>query len=239
MALIITLVFALAATGAARFKCKRLAIALSGAAAAWFLACSVGLVARPILKELQDGTPDTVATWKSSAVLVVLGVGTAPTPRGAEVSVFGFGRLNRAAELYRECSLAGSDCKVLISGGVGAAGGAPEAPTYAAHLQRLGVPAARVIQEAESRNTWENARNTCALLKQRPDQIVLVTSGIHLKRSLRYFEHFCGPIQGVRADWLDASTGEWSLNLLLTDVALHEIVGELRFQAYEALGLNR
>ena len=67
-----------------------------------------------------------------------------------------------------------------------------------------------------------------------------MTSGLHLKRSLLYFSHFGMGCLGAPADewqprrsWLPLA-----YNLALTDFAIHEHVGILRFKVYNALGWN-
>jgi uncharacterized SAM-binding protein YcdF (DUF218 family) len=51
-------------------------------------------------------------------------------------------------------------------------------------------------------NTWQNAQLCAAWLQSHPqDQIVLVTSGVHVRRSLLYFGHFGVRAMGVRFGW--------------------------------------
>ena len=53
-----------------------------------------------------------------------------------------------------------------------------EAYVYARELARLGVPRDRIEQEDASANTWENARNSSAMLRHDPSRVVIVTSGL-------------------------------------------------------------
>lgn len=204
-----------------------------------------GLVARPALEALQSGHADAFSDWGARNVLVLLGVGTARTPDGDDAGIFAFGRIAKTAELYRSCKASGKACKIIVSGGKGntleVAGQQVEAPLYARHLAQLGVAPDDVILESKSRNTWENAKYSCALLdKQHADRVVLVSSAVHLRRSQLYFGHFCGHADGVRADYLDVGVLALptSLNVLLTDVALHEYTSLWRFKLSEAMGTN-
>jgi uncharacterized SAM-binding protein YcdF (DUF218 family) len=72
------------------------------------------------------------------------------------------------------------------------------------------------------------------------DQVFLVTSGIHLRRSLLYFGHFGIRGQPVRADFVSAmlSPIPLSYNFLLADLAIHEYVGVLRYYVYQFMGWN-
>ena len=61
----------------------------------------------------------------------------------------------------------------------------PEAAAAGRLFDALGLPPARFIPETESRNTWENARETAKL---DINQAILVTSAYHMKRSVFCFE---------------------------------------------------
>jgi uncharacterized SAM-binding protein YcdF (DUF218 family) len=66
--------------------------------------------------------------------------------------------------------------------------GEPSAVTMRDELVRLGVPAARVLLEAASRDTHENALFVAPLLKSLAiDHVVLVTSATHMRRSIGAF----------------------------------------------------
>jgi uncharacterized SAM-binding protein YcdF (DUF218 family) len=58
----------------------------------------------------------------------------------------------------------------------------------AAIAEIMGVPAKAIIQESESLNTRENAVNTKLILDKREiNKILLVTSALHMPRSLEIF----------------------------------------------------
>ncbi len=122
-------------------------------------------------------------------VIVVLGGGTyaALYPRST-VEVSGGGdRVIYGAHLYHQ----GVAPYLLVSGGqvpwVGER--AISAENMTELLLMLGVPENDIWQEAESRNTYENALYTYELLQEKGiDHIVLVTSAFHMPRSVMLFE---------------------------------------------------
>lgn len=143
-------------------------------------------------------------------------------------------RLRYGLWLSRETGL-----PVAFSGGVGL--GAEPGPTEAEIAGRIaerefGRPLR--WQEAESRDTRENALRTVALLHgQGIDQIVVVTHDSHMPRSMRNFERagaalnirlVAAPLGGEGSgrirpvDWLPSRSG-----FDLTSVSLHEWLGLL------------
>lgn len=143
--------------------------------------------------------------------IVVLGGGTrsgdAPRPM-TEVNEAG-DRLLYAARLYRD----GAADVVLVTGGsiewLQPEGIAPEANDMAELMQWLGVPAEALWLEFASRNTYENALYSRRLLAEAGrDEILLVTSALHMPRSVPLFK-----AQGLRTtpaptDFL-VSDAEW------------------------------
>ena len=123
--------------------------------------------------------------------IVVLGGGTQPAlyPRST-VEVGGAGdRVIYAAHLYHQ----GAAPHILVSGGYIAV--LSERPVshsedMAELLVMLGVPETAIWQEAESRNTYENAVYSRALLEERGiNRIILVTSALHMPRAVGLFEY--------------------------------------------------
>lgn len=66
----------------------------------------------------------------------------------------------------------------------------PEAQYLKDYLLTTGVPENKLLFEKESRNTFENAKNTAALFDslQYPKHITLITSAFHMKRAIACFE---------------------------------------------------
>jgi uncharacterized SAM-binding protein YcdF (DUF218 family) len=127
-----------------------------------------------------------------AAAIVVLGGGTlsASSPRPwVEVAEAG-DRVLYGAKLYRE----GKAPLVVLSGGrrvdwYGA--GPPEASDMAELMQGMGVPEQAILAETASHNTYENAVNVQKMLQQHQitGPILLVTSAMHMPRSLAIFRH--------------------------------------------------
>lgn len=67
-------------------------------------------------------------------------------------------------------------------------GGRPESVDMAAIGELLGVPQSAILQDSTSLNTYENAINVKAILEtENIDRILLVTSAIHMPRSVAIF----------------------------------------------------
>ena len=211
-----------------------------------FFAIGCGPIPGFLLRNLQSGySAGAVVPEAASSTIILLGNGTEQIRDASgtqvEVAPLAYGRLAKALELYRACRLKNSHCTVLVTGGDPQHHGASEASVYGARLQQLGVDSSDLLIEGRSLNTWQNAQYTAALLSAHPaDQVFLVTSGIHLRRSTLYFGRFGIRGQPVRADYVSATPSAipLSYNFLLTDLAIHEYVGVLRYFVYERMGWN-
>jgi uncharacterized SAM-binding protein YcdF (DUF218 family) len=148
-----------------------------------------GLVAQALVRSLErrylpDPDPPAVPA------IVVLGGVTQPAlpPRTAVEIDDGGDRLLHAARLYR----AGKAPRVLICAGRPGFGtyGVPEAADMVAILGLLGVPEDAILQEARSRNTYENAVEAKRVLEPLGiRRILLVTSALHMPRAVGLFRH--------------------------------------------------
>lgn len=136
------------------------------------------------------------ATLPNAEAIVVLGGATRPKiyPRPA-VDVMEEGdRMIYGAQLYRQ----GKAPIVILSGGrtlnlqeVSSS----ESADMKTVIETMGVPASAILQDATSLNTYENAVNVKKILQQRGiKKILLVTSALHMPRSLRIFQK-----QGIEA----------------------------------------
>lgn len=242
---IITLLLLLTiATAFTAIKWRRTGMSLFALSGFIFLAAGCGFVPAHLLDDLQS-TYDTkpVIRWGENNAIVLLGAGTEKiaNTNAIEPGMFSFGRLFESAMLYKDCKETGAKCKIIVSGGDARHNGEDEATVYLKSLVQLGISKADIIPETNSMNTWQNAQFTSAILNEKEaDQVVLVSSGIHLRRSLIYFRHFGVVPVPVRADYLDAipSTLPLSYNLAITDFALHEYIGVVRYHVYNAMGWN-
>ncbi len=96
-------------------------------------------------------------------------------------------RCIRAAELYRQ----GERCTVIVSGRMRSEPDVEPslAQLMADFLVTLGVDEEDLIVEEKSRDTFENAYESCKLLRDRNiDHVLLVTDATHMFRAVRCFE---------------------------------------------------
>ena len=219
---------------------RRSALTLGCVAFVWLYLCSTGLVAGFLMETLERHYPSRAMSVVPEAdAIVLVGGGTRGyTHMGtlADMSEQG-DRLLHAAALYK----AGKAPVILVAGGA-PQGGAPESEQMAGILEVMGVPPRDMLQESRSKTTYENAVYVAEALRERGlDQVLLVTSGFHMRRAVAVFEaqgvnvipaptDFKRVVaEGVVPGWLPGSG-----NLTLTSYALHEYIGYLayRLQGY-------
>ena len=197
-----------------------------------------------LMRGLQGDYAATPAPqWQARNAIVLLGAGTFRDPAHGtlEPAFFANGRILATVAQYQSCHAAGGDCKVLASGGDALHYGAAEATVYRDWLVRAGVPASDILLEDRSLSTWHNAQFSKPILDAyRPQHTVLITSGLHMRRSLLYFAHFGIEPQPVRGDLIEPLWSFYPLswNFTVADAALHEYVGIARYHVYNALGWN-
>ena len=203
----------------------------------YIIAISSGLIPNLLLKPLQAPFVHLPAPqWKKNNAIILLGGGTVRLPNSNIYfpSALVYSRIYKTAELYFSC-IKQHDCKIIISGGSIENTEKSEALVYERALMKLGISQDDFILEQNSTDTQTNAEFTKVILKQSSfDQVVVVTSGIHLKRSLLWFSHF--EIQAIPAlaDYSKPHLSMMSLgyNFALTDFALHEYLGIVEFYLY-------
>ena len=61
----------------------------------------------------------------------------------------------------------------------------------ARELKEIGVAENDLLAESKSNHTFQNAQFSSAILESKSfDQTIIVTSGVHMSRSMLYFSHF-------------------------------------------------
>lgn len=221
---------------------RRLGQSLYALAALLFLAVGCGHVPSWLLEPLQAsyGTRPANA-WGQRNAIVVLGAGTdkiAATGR-IEPGLTSYARIVEAATLQRDCRGTGADCKIIISGGDSAHNGVSEAEVYRQALLALGLAGDDVLIEPCGTTTWQHARFSSDVLQHfAADHVVLISSGVHLRRSQLYFAHFGIAATQVRAEYLCAhkSLLPRPHNFIVTDEALHEYLDIARYYLRLATG---
>jgi uncharacterized SAM-binding protein YcdF (DUF218 family) len=167
-------------------------------------------VAYSLLRSLESRYKPPAAIPEVGAIVVLGGStrqATAPRPL-VEVNETG-DRLLYAAYLYHQ----GAADHILLTGGtiewLSPGDTRTEAEDMAAVLAMLGVPEAVIWLESYSRNTYENALYSRAILGEAGvDTILLVTSALHMPRSVRLFEKQGVTVIPAPADYIVSET-DW------------------------------
>lgn len=167
-------------------------------------------VAYTLIRDLETRYPSLPAGQQADAI-VVLGGGTrggdAPRPM-VEVNEAG-DRLLYGAALYQSDAapvvlVTGGSIEWLTPEGIG-----PEANDMSSLMALLGVPADAVWLENRSRNTYENALYSREMLAgAQMNDILLVTSAMHMPRSVPLFEAQGLHVTPAPTDFL-VSDAEW------------------------------
>ncbi len=167
-------------------------------------------VAYTLIRSLETRYLPPAAVPRADAI-VVLGGGTRgsdpPRPM-TEINEAG-DRLLYGAKLYHD----GAAAIILVTGGsiewLTPEGIAPEADDMSTIMSLLGVPPEAVWLEAQSRNTYENALYSREMLAEAGlDDIILVTSAMHMPRSVPLFEAQGLRVMPAPTDFL-VSDAEW------------------------------
>lgn len=149
---------------------------------------SNGWVANWLAQSLEYQHIPTTDLPKADAIVVLGGCTKPASPPRPWVEVSEAGdRVLYGAKLYRD----GKAAKVIVSGGridwFGA--GPAESANMAELLEAMGVPSSAILQDPTSLNTYENGVNVKKILDaQGMHQILLVTSAMHMPRSLLIFK---------------------------------------------------
>lgn len=243
MMLAVLFVMLLVAAVLYRLRWRRAGHGVVALSTAIFFAIGCGAVPRMLLRDLQSPYDvEPVIDWAPRNAIVLLSGGTVVAgDEPLQPSYFADGRLLRAAQLYNACKQGGRECRLLVVGGDSQDHGEAESVVYGRALRKLGIPETDLAFETRSMTTWENAQFSRPMLAEyAPQHMVLVTSGIHLRRALLYFAHFGIAPQPVAGDWLNARRevipDSW--NYTVADAALHEYIGILRYRVYNRMGWN-
>ena len=178
----------------------------------------------PPLKE-RDGVP-VVTTAPAAIVVLAGGQRNAPEkPVLSSLTRQGLARIVGGVDLWKHFP----DSKFIVTGHP------DETSAMRAVAQRLGVPADRIVEETESRDTKDHPRKLKPLLGESP--FLLVTSGTHMPRSAALFRAAgydpilaavdlqIWPTPGVYDPHRPGLFIPRVAGLELTSTALHEIAG--------------
>ena len=144
-------------------------------------------------------------------------------------------RIVAAAELARKYPSA----RIVFTGGSAnlISNDAKEADFAGEIFEALGIDKTRLIMERRSRNTYENAAFTKALVAPKPgERWLLVTSGFHMPRSVGLFRKVGFAVEPYPVDWrvgegLDVfAFSQAAIGLGRTDTAAREWIGLLAYR---------
>jgi uncharacterized SAM-binding protein YcdF (DUF218 family) len=148
-------------------------------------------------------------------------------------------RMFAAAELARRYP----NARIVFTGGSPnlLSNDAREADYAAALLENLGVPKERLIMERASRNTYENAAFTKALVAPKAgERWLLVTSAYHMPRSVGLFRKAGFPVEPYPVDWRVGNLFSFNMiaadGLLRTDLAIREWIGLVAYRLWGRTG---
>lgn len=233
----------LSTTTALIFRKNQLGFVFTAFAVVWMIIVGCGILPFFALNRLQVNERVTLPNWKSRNIIVVLGGGLVKSPQNEFVSpnIIAYSRIHEAARLYFACKFKAQHCSILVSGGDPLKIGISEAEVMSRELKEIGVLNKDVILESKSNNTFQNAQFSSEVIRaQQFDQVVLVTSGFHMQRAIAYFSHFLVDAIPSSSDQFSAILSPFpiSYNFTITDLALHEYAGLIRFRIYNHLGWN-
>ena len=241
--LIIILILLLIALVSLFFNRQRVGILFTLVATFLFYFVSSGFLTQMTLNSLQSYPPLQTPHWKNRNAILLLGVGTQSWPNSSLITThfLGYSRIHEAARLYYLCKQQAVVCRVITIGGDPTHHGATESNIMARELIEIGIPAVDIIMEPKSRNTFENAKYSREIIhSQKFDNLILVTSGFHMRRSLRLFQIFNLYPQPAPSDRLSSKISLIPLaqNFTYLDLALHEYLGIAQVYLYNFMGWN-
>jgi hypothetical protein len=148
-------------------------------------------------------------------LVVILG---SPNDAAGNLSEMGKGRVRLGFETYR--TLEPDGYRLLLTGGYGEHFNTTTQPhAYYAQelLHTMGVPAAHIVEFAESRNTVDDALKSRPIVeKYGAERLVVVSSDFHIARVRCVFERVFPDkqLEFLGADYLEACTAEERERLL-------------------------
>jgi uncharacterized SAM-binding protein YcdF (DUF218 family) len=208
----------------------------------WFFSCPI--VAHSLVRSLERKY-DPPADFPKVSAIVLLGGCTKPAMpprRHVELSCAG-DRVVNAARLFRR----GYAPVIIATGGkISFIYDFPgsEAECMTSILREVcGIDSSAIILEDKARDTHENATLTEAILLKKglKKDVILVTSAMHMYRSVKIFRKCGFTVFPAPADFREDSSPQWKILSLLPSVdalsagtdALHEYYGLI---AYKILG---
>ena len=204
------------------------------AGTAILLLLSLGPVSNGLIYLLeQQYPPPSQETISGVDVVVILGGGVLPSGglrAVAEPSGPTYSRTVNGVEYFQR-----SGAKYLIvSGGASPSGGETNAEVMNRLAIQLGVPADKIIVEPRASTTWEHPEEVAKLIQEPTDTVVIgiVTSALHMKRSIMAFERYFSRVVPLSSGYLYDPI-RWEIGsfipsagaLLASSATFHELIG--------------
>lgn len=174
------------------------------------------------------------ASDASQALVLLTGGLDRPARDDQDFAALSPASLRRLFELY-DRHLMTPERRLVIAGG-GNTGGAHESQLVARMAQRLGLREEQMILDIQSNSTWDNAVETRRLLGAQASGITLVTSAMHMPRSVLAFERQGFKVCAVPVDSVYVPPGglgyalPQTSSLRKSEAALHEWLGWLSYR---------
>ncbi|HOK51366.1 MAG TPA: YdcF family protein [Bacteroidales bacterium] len=152
-----------------------------------FLFFSNMAIQNSVMRWWEIETPPASAIKQSYTYAIVLGGMSECNPATGKLIVErSIDRILQAVILYK----AGKVKKIIITGGSGKLlnQSIKEATDIKNFCIQLGIPSEDILTETESRNTYENAKFTKKLFSFKTEKVLLITSAIHMRRSMAIFK---------------------------------------------------
>jgi uncharacterized SAM-binding protein YcdF (DUF218 family) len=191
--------------------------------------CGNGFVVDRLTRSLewQHLPPNPVPT--ADAILILSGGVRDRRPPRPTIEVNEAGdRVLYGGELFQQ----GRAPQVFVTGNIatGSIATGPEAADMAELLERLSVPRAAIVLETKAQNTHEHAIHLCPMFAERQvRRVLLVTSAIHMPRSLGAFRRGCPGVDYIPAPTdfraTQPLTAPWYRALAVIIPTTHSLVG--------------
>ena len=190
-----------------------------------------------VLQERRTPMPPACAAPEPNVIVLLSGGMRRDAADARDFGVLNASSLQRtlaAATLARRIP----NAELVITGGprIGGGNDVAQSSVMADVAESLGVPASAIRAEIAATTTWENATTVRALEPKLPTRIWLVTSALHMPRSLFAFraagfdpcayagDYRAAPLEGP-ADFLPSAGA-----IANADAVLHEWVGEIVYR---------
>ena len=221
-------------------RASRLGRALLVMSAVMLAVCGFSPIGNLLLYPLESRFPAWTPSQVAPDGIIVLGAsidGDISTAHGTPVVTTSADRIIRTAALARKYP----NARVVFTGGNPnlISSDAKEADFAAEIFESLGIDKSRLILERRSRNTYENAQFTKALVDPKPgERWLLVTSAFHMPRSIGLFRKAGFAVEPCPVDWrvgtgsdVVAFTDIAEDGLSRTNVAVREWLGLITYRA--------